>query len=80
MAILHAEGYAYLGGKGDMKVWNPHVESDDEYSTSRVALKIGSQANYEGIESGWAVSYYVTTIVHRITQRNRDKKLIISFL
>ncbi|KAL8499120.1 hypothetical protein ACS0TY_022190 [Phlomoides rotata] len=56
MAILHAEGYAYLGGKGDIKVWNPHVESDDEYSTSRVALKIGSQSDYEAIESGWAVN------------------------
>ncbi|KAL8499119.1 hypothetical protein ACS0TY_022189 [Phlomoides rotata] len=56
LAILHTEGFAYLGAKGDMKVWNPHVESDDEYTTSRVALKSGPINNYEAMESGWAVN------------------------
>ncbi|XP_074337366.1 protein neprosin-like [Apium graveolens] len=32
-AVLIAEGYSYTAGKGDMVVWNPNVESDDEYST-----------------------------------------------
>ncbi|GFP81994.1 hypothetical protein PHJA_000342700, partial [Phtheirospermum japonicum] len=56
LAILHTEGYAYLGAKGDIKVWNPRVESDDEYSTSRVALKSGPYYDFEAIESGWAVN------------------------
>ncbi|XP_073051381.1 protein neprosin-like [Primulina eburnea] len=56
LAILHTEGYAYLGAKGDIKVWNPSVESDDEYSTSQVALKSGPYYDYESMESGWAVN------------------------
>ncbi|KAL6528770.1 hypothetical protein OROMI_028946 [Orobanche minor] len=56
LAILHTEGYAYLGGKGDIRVWNPSVESDDEYSTSQVALKSGPYYDFEAIESGWAVN------------------------
>ena len=55
-AILFALGYRYLGGKGDIRVFNPHVENDDEYSTSQVALINGPYNNYELIESGWAVS------------------------
>lgn len=54
-AILLTEGYRYLGGKGDIKVWNPQVESDDEYSTSQVSLKNGPYYDYDCIESGWAV-------------------------
>lgn len=45
-----------MGAKGDIRVWNPKVESDDEYSTSQVALKSGPYYDYEAIESGWAVS------------------------
>ncbi|KAL3633518.1 hypothetical protein CASFOL_022280 [Castilleja foliolosa] len=56
LAILHTEGFAYLGAKGDIRVWNPSVESDDEYSTSRVALKSGPYYDFEAIESGWAVN------------------------
>ncbi|KAI3454118.1 hypothetical protein Pfo_010781 [Paulownia fortunei] len=56
LAILHTEGYAYLGAKGDIKVWNPQVESDDEYTTSQVALKTGPYYDFEAIESGWAVN------------------------
>ncbi|KAL7164531.1 hypothetical protein ACSBR2_040436 [Camellia fascicularis] len=55
-AILIAEGFSYSGAKGDIKVWNPSVESDDEYSTSQVSLKNGPYMKYEGIESGWAVN------------------------
>ncbi|GFQ00161.1 hypothetical protein PHJA_002160100, partial [Phtheirospermum japonicum] len=56
LAILHTEGYAYLGAKGDIKVWNPRVGSYDEYFTSRVALKSGPYYDFEAIESGWAVN------------------------
>ncbi|KAK6116848.1 hypothetical protein DH2020_049414 [Rehmannia glutinosa] len=54
LAILHTEGYAYIGAKGDIKVWNPPVEKDDEYTTSRVSLKSGPYYDYQAIESGWA--------------------------
>lgn len=47
-----------MGGKTDMKTWNPHVEEDDEYSTSRLALKSGPYYDYQAIESGWTVSIY----------------------
>ncbi|KAL0297237.1 UNVERIFIED_CONTAM: hypothetical protein Sradi_6775800 [Sesamum radiatum] len=56
MAILHADGFAYMGAKGDIRVWNPKVESNDEYSTSQVALKSGPYYDYEAIEAGWAVN------------------------
>ncbi|KAJ8552120.1 hypothetical protein K7X08_028563 [Anisodus acutangulus] len=39
-----------------MKTWNPHVEEDDEYSTSRLALQSGAYYDYQNIESGWAVN------------------------
>ncbi|KAH0713027.1 hypothetical protein KY289_008986 [Solanum tuberosum] len=55
LAILHTEGIRYMGGKTDMKTWNPHVEEDDEYSTSRLALMSGAYNDYQDIESGWAV-------------------------
>ncbi|CAI9755695.1 unnamed protein product [Fraxinus pennsylvanica] len=56
VAILLTLGFAYLGAKGDIKVWTPQVESDDEYSTSRVALRSGPRLDYDAIESGWAVN------------------------
>lgn len=46
----------FSGAKGDIKVWNPFVESDDEYSTSRISLQSGPYYDFESIESGWAVS------------------------
>ena len=55
-AILLTEGYNYAGVKGDIKVWNPHVESDNEYSTSRISLRSGPYFDFESVESGWAVS------------------------
>lgn len=55
-AVLLTEGFNYLGGKGDIQVFNPYVESDDEYSTSQVCLKHGPYYAYESVESGWAVS------------------------
>ncbi|XVE53923.1 hypothetical protein DITRI_Ditri03aG0040900 [Diplodiscus trichospermus] len=55
-AILLTEGYNYAGVKGDIKVWNPFVESDDEYSTSRIGLRSGPYYNFESVEAGWAVN------------------------
>ncbi|CDP08212.1 unnamed protein product [Coffea canephora] len=56
LTVLHSEGFAYLGAKGDIYVWNPRVELDDEFSTSQVALKSGSHNNFEAVEAGWAVN------------------------
>ncbi|PPD92634.1 hypothetical protein GOBAR_DD10393 [Gossypium barbadense] len=55
-AILLTEGYNYAGVKADIKVWNPHVESDDEYSTSRISLRSGPWYDFESVEAGWAVN------------------------
>ncbi|RDX76387.1 hypothetical protein CR513_43629, partial [Mucuna pruriens] len=55
-AILFTDGYRYLGGKGDIKVFNPTVEKDDEYSTAQVALLTGPYNDFECVEAGWAVN------------------------
>ncbi|KAF2304388.1 hypothetical protein GH714_030653 [Hevea brasiliensis] len=56
MAILLTEGFSYSGVKGDIRAWNPFVESDDEYSTSQISLKSGPYYDFESLESGWAVN------------------------
>ncbi|XP_057517878.1 uncharacterized protein LOC130798800 [Amaranthus tricolor] len=55
-AIMMTEGFNYHGAKADIKVWNPYVEHDDEYSTSRIILENGAYNNYECVESGWMVN------------------------
>nr|XP_023886984.1 uncharacterized protein LOC111999102 isoform X2 [Quercus suber] len=55
-AVLITEGYSYSGAKGDIKVWNPNVEANDEYSTSQICLSNGPYYNFESVESGWAVN------------------------
>ncbi|RVX17544.1 hypothetical protein CK203_003488 [Vitis vinifera] len=60
-AVLLTEGFNYLGGKGDIQVFNPYVESDDEYSTSQVCLKHGPYYAFESVESGWAADASKTT-------------------
>ncbi|KAL6980073.1 hypothetical protein U1Q18_021723, partial [Sarracenia purpurea var. burkii] len=62
VAILVTVGSSYSGAKGDIKVWNPFVESDEEYTTSRLALRNGPYFNYEGIQSGWAEESRVKAI------------------
>jgi len=54
-AILFTVGYRYLGGKADLRVCNPFVEKDDEYSTTQVALLTGPHNDFECVQSGWAV-------------------------
>ncbi|XP_044462967.1 uncharacterized protein LOC123193951 [Mangifera indica] len=55
-AMLLTLGNIYSGAKADIKVWDPFVESDDEFSTSRVSLQSGPYYDFESIESGWAVN------------------------
>ncbi|XP_024930926.3 protein neprosin [Ziziphus jujuba] len=55
-AILLTLGYRYTGAKGDIRVYNPFVESDDEYSTSQICLVNGPYYDFESVESGWAVN------------------------
>jgi hypothetical protein len=64
-AILLTSGYHYLGGKGEILVYNPFVEKDDEYSTAQVSLLNGSRDDYELVESGWAVrsNYHIVLFV-----------------
>ena len=52
---MFTDGYRYNGAKGDIKVYNPAVELDDEYSTSQVCLINGAYYDFESVESGWAV-------------------------
>ncbi|XP_031374020.1 uncharacterized protein LOC116188672 [Punica granatum] len=56
MAILFTAGYNYNGAKGDIRVWNPYVEFDDEWSLSQIALQNGPYNDFESVESGWAVN------------------------
>ncbi|KAL9226865.1 hypothetical protein vseg_002628 [Gypsophila vaccaria] len=56
LGILLTEGYNYNGAKADIKVWNPLVERDDEYSSSHIALKNGPYKIYESVEAGWIVN------------------------
>ncbi|KAM5565970.1 protein neprosin [Rosa sericea] len=55
-AILLTEGYRYNGAKGDIKVWTPNVDFDDDYTTSKVCLINGPYWAFESVESGWAVN------------------------
>lgn len=64
-AILLTEGYRYNGAKGDIKVWTPKVDFDDDYSTSQVCLVNGPYWAFESVESGWAV--YTRMLIITIT-------------
>jgi len=73
-AILFTVGYRYLGGKADLRVCNPYVEKDDEYSTSQVSLLTGPYNDFECVESGWAVrsdsyllfSFYASLLLKKL--------------
>ncbi|KAK4761842.1 hypothetical protein SAY87_029726 [Trapa incisa] len=56
VAILFTYGYNYNAAKGDIRVWNPYVEHDHEWSNSQVALQNGPYHHFESVESGWAVN------------------------
>ncbi|KAL4303498.1 hypothetical protein GQ457_10G017710 [Hibiscus cannabinus] len=55
-ANLVTLGYNYIGAKGDINVWNPHVAADDEFTTAQIWLKAGPGDNFESLETGWTVN------------------------
>ncbi|KAI3774429.1 hypothetical protein L1987_48984 [Smallanthus sonchifolius] len=55
-SVALTEGYSYSGAKGNIKVWNPYVESDSDYSSSQVMLRNGPLKIYETVQAGWAVN------------------------
>ncbi|XP_039029552.1 uncharacterized protein LOC120163788 [Hibiscus syriacus] len=55
-AIVLTGGYNYAGIKGDMRVYQPFVEFDDEYSTTRLSLISGPWYDFECVQAGWAVN------------------------
>ncbi|KAK8698556.1 hypothetical protein V6N13_114668 [Hibiscus sabdariffa] len=55
-ALVLTVGYNYAGVKGDMRVYQPFVEFDDEYSTTKLCLVSGPRYNFESVEAGWAVN------------------------
>ncbi|XP_050365690.1 uncharacterized protein LOC126784254 [Argentina anserina] len=55
-AILVTTGYSYIGAQGDINIWNPKVESPDEYTTAQIWLRNGPGNDFESVESGWMVN------------------------
>lgn len=55
-AVLITTGYSYIGAQGDINIWNPRVESPDEFTTAQIWLKGGPGDAFESVESGWVVS------------------------
>ncbi|KAJ4959403.1 hypothetical protein NE237_026514 [Protea cynaroides] len=53
--LIHHISMTKGGPKGDLNVWNPNVESEDEYSAAQIWLKNGPSYSFESIESGWMV-------------------------
>ncbi|KAF9613519.1 hypothetical protein IFM89_008436 [Coptis chinensis] len=56
VTYLITQGYSYIGARGDINVWNPSLESQDEYSSAQIWLRNGLPQNYESVESGWVVN------------------------
>ncbi|KAL8234494.1 hypothetical protein R6Q59_020594 [Mikania micrantha] len=56
-SVALTEGYShYSGGKGNIKVWNPYVESISDYSSSQLMLRNGPLKSFEAVHAGWAVN------------------------
>ncbi|XP_076903076.1 protein neprosin-like [Bidens hawaiensis] len=49
-------GYSYSGAKGNIKVFNPYIESIGAYSSSQIMLRSGPLQTFETAEAGWAVN------------------------
>ncbi|XP_024979030.1 uncharacterized protein LOC112516245 [Cynara cardunculus var. scolymus] len=49
-------GLSYSGAKANIKVWNPFVESNTDYSSSQVMLRNGPLKTFETAEAGWTVN------------------------
>nr|XP_043625411.1 uncharacterized protein LOC122596826 [Erigeron canadensis] len=55
-SVVLTEGFSYSGAKANIKVWNPFVESNDDYSSSEVMLRNGPLQTFDAIHAGWAVN------------------------
>ncbi|GJS65627.1 putative neprosin [Tanacetum coccineum] len=55
-AVVFTGGFSYSGAKGNIKVFRPFVESNDDYSSSQVMIMNGPLKWSETIEAGWAVN------------------------
>ena len=44
-----------MGARGVINVWNPRVNSPDEYTTAQIWIKNGPNDGFESIEAGWMV-------------------------
>ncbi|KAL5728924.1 hypothetical protein ACHQM5_001947 [Ranunculus cassubicifolius] len=56
LSYLLTQGYSYIGAQADINLWNPHLESNDEYSSGQIWLRNGPPNFYESVESGWVVN------------------------
>ena len=54
-AYLFTKGYGFVGARGVINVWNPRVNSPDEYTTAQIWIKNGPNDGFESIEAGWMV-------------------------
>ena len=54
-AYLFTKGYGFVGARGVINVWNPRVDSPDEYTTAQIWIKNGPNDGFESIEAGWMV-------------------------
>ncbi|KAG9455596.1 hypothetical protein H6P81_000104 [Aristolochia fimbriata] len=54
-AVLFTSGYNYIGAEANINIWNPYVESPDEYSSGQIWLRTGPFLSFTAIESGWIV-------------------------
>ncbi|KAK7853108.1 hypothetical protein CFP56_036864 [Quercus suber] len=54
-------GYSYVGARGNINIWNPRVQSPDEYTTAQIWLKSGPGDSFESIEAGWMLDSYQKT-------------------
>ncbi|CAJ2636213.1 unnamed protein product [Trifolium pratense] len=56
-AIGYVSGDEYYGAKASINVWNPQLESPDEFSLSQIWITTGSfEKDLNTIEAGWQVS------------------------
>ncbi|KAJ9538254.1 hypothetical protein OSB04_030987 [Centaurea solstitialis] len=55
-SVVLTEGFSYSGAKANIKVWNPYVESNGDYSTSQVMLRSGPIESFDTAQAGWAVN------------------------
>ncbi|KAI3715578.1 hypothetical protein L6452_22564 [Arctium lappa] len=55
-SVVLTTGFSYSGAKANIKVWNPFVESNSDYSSSQVMLRNGPFKTFETAEAGWTVN------------------------